>query len=56
MVHIYHNQQEKELLQYDDYLGKSYSRLSLLESACVLVASVVALVLLVTSYLDMVKV
>lgn len=55
MVHIYHNQQEKELLQYNDYLGKSYSRLSMLESACVLIASMVALVLMATAYCDMVK-
>lgn len=55
MVHIYHNQQEKELIKYDDYLNKRDSSLSLIESACVLVASVVALVLMATAYFDMVK-
>lgn len=54
MIHIYHSQQEKELLQYDTYLGKRDSRLSLLESACVLVASMGALVLMATAYCDMV--
>lgn len=55
MIHIYHSQQEKELLQYGDYLSKRDSRLSMLESACVLVASMVALVLMATAYYDMVK-
>jgi len=55
MIHLFHSQQEKELMQYGDYLGKRDSRLSLLESACVLAASMVALVLLVTSYCDMVN-
>lgn len=56
MIHLFHSQQEKELMQYGDYLSKADSRLSMLESACVLVASMVALVLLVTSYCDMVRV
>jgi len=56
MIHLFHSQQEKELMQYGDYLGKSYSRLSLLQSACVLAASMVALVLMATAYYDMVKV
>ena len=56
MIHLFHSQQEKELLDYADYLGKRDSRLSMLESACVLVASMVALVLMVTSYYDLVKV
>ncbi len=56
MIHLFHSQQEKELLDYDDYLGKRDSRLSLLESACVLAASMVALVLMATAYCDMVKV
>ncbi len=52
MFHLFHSQQEKELMQYDDYLGKSYNRLSFLQSACVLVAFVVALVLMATAYCD----
>ena len=56
MIRLFHSQQEKELLQYETYLGKADSRLSMLESTCVLVASMAALVLMVTAYYDMVKV
>ena len=49
MYHIYHNQQEKELLQYSDYLSKADIRLKWIQSACILVGIVLALGLMVTS-------
>ncbi len=48
---IYHNQQEKELLQYSQYLSTKDKAYAIIQFACLLGAGVASLTLMAAAYL-----